>query len=56
VEEMNLEKNNEQDGHYMKEKSFQYIVNESRILDIDSDKERMLRLETLHPIRENSIF
>jgi hypothetical protein len=44
VEEMNLEKNDEQDGHYMKEKSFQDIVDESRILDVDNDKERNERM------------
>jgi hypothetical protein len=42
MEEMDLEKNNEQDGHYMKEMYFQDIVDESIILDMNGDKERML--------------
>jgi hypothetical protein len=56
VEEMNLEKNNEQDSHYRKGKYFQDIVDESIILDVENDNERMLRLETLHIIKYNSIF
>jgi hypothetical protein len=59
VEDMNLENNHEQDVHYMKENYFQDIVDESRILDVDNDKERneiMLRLENLHLIKYNNIF
>jgi hypothetical protein len=40
VEEMNLEKNDEQDCHYMKEESFQDIVDESRTLEVVGDKEK----------------
>ena len=56
---MNLEKNDEQDGHYMKVKSFQYIVDESITLEVVVDKdrdERMLRLETLLLVKGNNIF
>ena len=56
---MDLEKNNEWDDHYMKEKYFQDIVDESRTLEVVRDKERyerMLKLETLHPIKDNSIL
>jgi hypothetical protein len=44
VEEMNLEENNEQDGHYIKEKYFQDIFDQQRILDVDNDKERTERM------------
>jgi hypothetical protein len=40
VKEMNLEKNDEQDFHYMKEESFQDIVDESRTLEVVGDKEK----------------
>jgi hypothetical protein len=59
VEEMNLEKNDEQNGRYMKEKSFQYIVDESKILEVVGNKERderTLQLKTLYPIKDNNIL
>jgi hypothetical protein len=37
---MNLEKNDEQDCHYMKEEYFQDIVDESRTLEVVGDKEK----------------
>jgi hypothetical protein len=40
VKEMNLEKNDEQDFLYMKEESFQDIVDESRTLEVVGDKEK----------------
>jgi hypothetical protein len=43
----------------MKEESFQDIVDESRTLEVVGDKEKdecILRLETPHPIKDNSIL
>jgi hypothetical protein len=41
VKEMNLEKNNEQYCLYMKEGSFQDIIDESRTLEVVGNKRKM---------------
>jgi hypothetical protein len=56
---MNLENNDEHDLYLIKEECFQNIVNESRILDVVSNKENdesILRLETLHPFKYRNIL
>jgi hypothetical protein len=40
VEEINLKKNDEKYFHYIKEESFQYIVDDSRTLELVGDKEK----------------
>jgi hypothetical protein len=55
VEEMNLEKNDEQDCHYMKKESFRDIVDESKILEVVGEKQKdtkFLILKTSHPIED----
>ena len=59
MEEMNLEKNDEQDHLYKKEEYFQEIFDESRTLEVVGDKEKdecILILETLHPIKDDIIL
>jgi hypothetical protein len=59
VEEMNLQNNHEQYLYSMKEKFFEKIVSESRILDAISNEENdesILRMETPHPIKDNNIL
>jgi hypothetical protein len=59
VEEMNLEKNDEQDGHYMKEKYFQDIIDESRTKEVVGNNEKdecILIFEIPHPIKDNNIL
>jgi hypothetical protein len=59
MEEMNLEKNDEQDHLYKKEESFQEIFDESRTLEVVGNKEKdecILMLKTPHPIKDNSIL
>jgi hypothetical protein len=59
VEEINLENNDGQDCHYIKEELFQDIVDESRILDVVNDKENdesVSKLETPHSTQDNSIL
>ena len=56
---MNLENNDEEDLYSMKEKCFQKIVSESRILDAVNNEENyesILRMETPHPIKDNNIL
>jgi hypothetical protein len=59
MEEMNLEKNDEQDYLYKKEESFQEIFYESRTLEVVGNKEKdecILMLKNPHPIKDNSIL
>jgi hypothetical protein len=59
MEEMNLEKNDEQDHLYKKEESFQEIFDESRTLEVVGNKENyecILMLKTPQPIKDNSIL
>jgi len=56
---MNLENNDEEDLYSMKEKCFQKIVSESRILDAvnnEENDESILRMETPHPIKDKKIL
>jgi hypothetical protein len=59
VEEINLENNDEQDCHCIKEELFQDIVDESRILDVVNDKENcesVFNLETPHSTQDNKFL
>ena len=59
MEEINIENNNEQDFHCIKEELFQDIVDKSRILDVVNDKkndESVSKLETPHSTQENKIL
>ena len=58
MEEINLEKNHEQDCHCIKEELFQYIVDESRILNVVEDKKKdknIFKKETYHQTKDYSI-
>jgi hypothetical protein len=55
VEEINLENNDGQDCHCIKEECFQDIAHESRILDVVGNKEKddfIFKLETSHPTKD----
>jgi hypothetical protein len=59
VEENNIENTNGKYCHCTKEKLFQNIAKELRILDVVGDKENdesVFRLEIPHPIKYNSIL
>jgi hypothetical protein len=59
IEEMNLEKNDEQDHLYKKEESFQEIFDKSRTLEVVGNKEKdehIRMLKTPQPIKDNSIL
>jgi hypothetical protein len=59
VEEMNLEKNDEQDFHSMKEEFFKTLLMNQEFWKwsvIRRNHESILTLETPHPIKDNSIL